>query len=167
MHQNLAVSLQQFCYGKISFIVLLVQNPFYSKSAVETTSILSNDGCRRCRGSVFDAEKMSMRSGDYHRMCFTCLACRRALDYLLAVDGPGAQLFFKKNNFCFSSFFCFTIHVAKVLFCTGNNQRQITSCIFSSLGLDIAKVFIFGQLQLVPRSLFLSEHRFFTDEKLP
>ena len=154
MHQNLAVSLQQFCYGKISFIVLLVQNPFYSKSAVETTSILSNDGCRRCRGSVFDAEKMSMRSGDYHRMCFTCLACRRALDYLLAVDGPGAQLFF-------------TIHVAKVLFCTCNNQRQITSCIFSSLGLDIAKVFIFGQLQLVPRSLFLSEHRFFTDEKLP
>ena len=121
MHENLAVSLQQFCYGKISFIVLLVQNPFYSKSAVETTSILSNDGCRRCRGSVFDAEKMSMRSGDYHRMCFTCLACRRALDYLLAVDGPGAQFLktitfvhfsFKNNNFFinfFNNFFIFKL----------------------------------------------------------
>ena len=68
---------------------MVIQNPFYPKSAVETTSILSHDGCRRCRGVVFDAEKMSMKSGNYHKMCFTCVACRRALDYLLAVDSPG------------------------------------------------------------------------------
>ena len=72
---------------------MVIQNPFYPKSAVETTTILASsktdsDGCRRCRGIVYDAEKMSMRSGVYHRLCFNCAACRRALDYLLAVDSP-------------------------------------------------------------------------------
>ena len=28
------------------------------------------------------------RSGNYHKKCFTCLACNRALDFFGAVDGP-------------------------------------------------------------------------------
>ena len=48
---------------------------------------------------VFDAEKMSMRSGSYHKNCFTCKSCSRNLDYLSAVDGPNAQ-----NVYCQSCY---------------------------------------------------------------
>ena len=79
---------------------MIIQNPVFPKSAVETTTILATgknvaeggEGCRRCHGLVYDAEKMAMRSGAYHKMCFTCALCRRALDYLLAVDSPGQWL---------------------------------------------------------------------------
>jgi hypothetical protein len=77
---------------------MIIQNPVFPKSAVETTTILATgknvadgEGCRRCHGLVYDAEKMAMRSGAYHKMCFTCALCRRALDYLLAVDSPGDE----------------------------------------------------------------------------
>jgi hypothetical protein len=36
---------------------------------------------------------MSMRSGNYHRLCFNCVACKRILDYLIAVDSPGKCMY--------------------------------------------------------------------------
>jgi hypothetical protein len=72
----------------------MTQNMEYSKASV-TTSVIHDDNsdssCPRCHGMVFDAEKMAMRSGVYHKKCFTCTTCKRALDYLLAVDGPNAE----------------------------------------------------------------------------
>ena len=55
--------------------------------------------CPNCKGVVYDAEKMSMNSGSYHKKCFVCTTCNRNLDYLLAVDGPNA-----KNVYCQSCY---------------------------------------------------------------
>ena len=85
-----------FCSGchKMMLEEITTKNQEYAKAVTSTSIIKGTDSsqcCPRCHGVVFDAEKMSMRSGDYHKKCFTCAACRRNLDYLLAVDGPNAQ----------------------------------------------------------------------------
>ena len=70
------------------------KNSEYAKAVVNTSVIsssISEDACPRCYGKVFDAEKMAMRSGMYHKKCFTCVTCHRNLDYLLAIDGPQAK----------------------------------------------------------------------------
>lgn len=83
---------------------MTTKNSEYAKSVVKTSIITSSSAsnvanCPRCHGVVFDAEKMVMRSGAYHRKCFTCTSCKRFLDYLLAVDGPQA-----KNVYCHSCY---------------------------------------------------------------
>ena len=30
---------------------------------------------------MFEAEKMTAKTGNYHKKCFTCATCKRALDY--------------------------------------------------------------------------------------
>ena len=70
------------------------KNSEYAKAVVNTSVIsssISEDACPRCHGKVYDAEKMAMRSGMYHKKCFTCITCHRNLDYLLAIDGPQAK----------------------------------------------------------------------------
>ena len=57
----------------------------------------------RCSGIVYDAEKMAMRSGVYHKKCFNCSTCRRNLDYLLAVDGPGGDQVYCRS--CYGKIF--------------------------------------------------------------
>ncbi len=55
-------------------------NVEYAKAVTKTSVILSDDPeacCPRCKGVVFDAEKMAMRSGSYHKKCFTCATCHR------------------------------------------------------------------------------------------
>ena len=49
--------------------------------------------CPRCTGKVFPAEMFSMRNGKYHRKCFSCSQCKRALDYNIACDGPNSEIF--------------------------------------------------------------------------
>ena len=74
----------------------------YAKSVTETSVICHSDTeacCPNCKGVVYDAEKMSMKSGSYHKKCFVCTTCNRNLDYLLAVDGPNA-----KNVYCQSCY---------------------------------------------------------------
>ena len=39
------------------------------------------DKCPKCGGKVFDAEKMQMQIGNYHKKCFSCSLCNRKLDY--------------------------------------------------------------------------------------
>ena len=63
-----------------------------AKSIVETTSIMADPGdnlaCPRCRGKVFEAERMNTSNGvTFHRKCFTCEECHRALDPAGACDG--------------------------------------------------------------------------------
>ena len=74
------------------------------------------DGCPRCSGKVFEAEKMTTKNGFYHKKCklssiltpfefsfqsifpfkgFTCGNCKRALDYQLCTEGPDANIYCK------------------------------------------------------------------------
>ena len=69
----------------------------YASSYIESDSILAPDGdidkCPRCGGKVFSAERCAMRSGQYHRKCFTCFDCQRALNASLATDGPNNEIY--------------------------------------------------------------------------
>ena len=70
----------------------------FGKSHVDTTSIAAGadeEGCPRCGGKVFEAERRSARSGDYHQRCFTCLDCHRIMDYFTACDGPDGDIYCK------------------------------------------------------------------------
>ena len=56
-----------------------------AKALTETSIIKTYDNdpdkCPRCQGKVFDAEKMQMKIGNYHKKCFSCSLCKRQLDY--------------------------------------------------------------------------------------
>jgi len=73
-------------------IVELSAEDIVAQSMVETTTIMADEGdknkCPRCSGKVFEAEKMTSNKSIFHRKCFTCQDCRRALDASLVNDGP-------------------------------------------------------------------------------
>ena len=50
---------------------------------VDTTKIMAKDGygCPKCGGMVFDAEKMTIKAGVFHKLCFNCNLCGQALNY--------------------------------------------------------------------------------------
>ena len=62
-----------------------------AKAMVGTTSILAQEGdpnmCPRCKGKVFEAEKIQSNRGMFHKNCFKCIDCHRALDPSLVFDG--------------------------------------------------------------------------------
>jgi hypothetical protein len=60
------------------------------------------DGCPRCGGKVFEAEKMTTKSSLYHRQCFTCGNCKRPLDYQMCAEGPDNNIY---CNLCYSHTF--------------------------------------------------------------
>ena len=72
-------------------IVELSAEDIVAQSMVETTTIMADEGdknkCPRCSGKVFEAEKMTSNKSIFHRKCFTCQDCRRALDASLVNDG--------------------------------------------------------------------------------
>ena len=78
----------------------------YAKSIVDCQSILADEDdpnkCLRCCGKVFDAERMSMKCGQFHKRCFTCFDCHKYLDYSTANDSPVSEVF---CNFCYSKSF--------------------------------------------------------------
>ena len=93
-----------FCNGchKMMLEEITTKNSQYAKAVTSTSIIKGTDTsqcCPRCYGVVFDAEKMAMRSGNYHKKCFTCSACKRNLDYLLAVTKKTINW---KNKICWS-----------------------------------------------------------------
>lgn len=78
-----------------------------ARAIVDTTSIMAESGdpscCPKCKGKVFEAEKMASNNGVFHKKCFTCGDCKRALDPALVTDGivPG-EIFCRytdKHNF--------------------------------------------------------------------
>ena len=73
-------------------IVELSTEDIVAQSMVETTTILADEGdknkCPRCSGKVFEAEKMASNKGLFHRKCFNCQDCHRALDFSSVNDGP-------------------------------------------------------------------------------
>lgn len=42
----------------------------------------------RCSGAVYEAEKVTIKADVYHRRCFTCNRCQRALDLMGAYVSP-------------------------------------------------------------------------------
>ena len=76
----------------------VVTAPERPQFQTDTTVIMAEEekeGCPRCGGKVFEAEKMTAKQGIYHRRCFTCVDCKRALDYQLLADGPDGELYCK------------------------------------------------------------------------
>ena len=60
------------------------------------------DQCPRCKGKVFTAELVAMKSGHFHKRCFTCCNCKRALDMSNACDGPNGDVFCSN---CYGKYF--------------------------------------------------------------
>ena len=62
-----------------------------ARAMVGTASILAEEGdpnkCPKCKGKVFEAEKMQSNRGVFHKNCFKCIDCHRALDPSLVFDG--------------------------------------------------------------------------------
>ena len=64
--------------------VVVDEGDALSKSAVETTAILAEEGdkfaCPSCKGKVFPAEKMSTSNGVvFHKKCFVCQVVSRQI----------------------------------------------------------------------------------------
>lgn len=49
-------------------------------------------GCPRCSGAVFEAEKLTVKDDVYHKRCFSCHRCARALDSLIVMVSPDANI---------------------------------------------------------------------------
>ena len=69
----------------------------YAKSIVNSQIISASEDdpnrCQRCSGKVFDAERMSMKCGQFHKNCFSCSECSRPLDYTTATDSSVGEIF--------------------------------------------------------------------------
>ena len=49
----------------------------------------------RCGGAVFEAEKLTVKDAVYHKRCFTCHRCSRALDSLTVATSPDGEIYCK------------------------------------------------------------------------
>lgn len=76
-----------------------------AKAVVDTTAIMASpgdpDACPKCRGKVFEAEKMVSTQGSFHKKCFVCNECNRALDQSSVVESSeeGLGVIYCKNCF--------------------------------------------------------------------
>ena len=84
----------------------LDNNSNIAKSYVQSETIMAMDNdpdqCPRCKGKVFPAEMVAMKTGKYHKRCFTCSDCKRSLDVSNASDGPNSDIF---CNSCYGKHF--------------------------------------------------------------
>ena len=65
------------CYPKIWHTPLPVDPSSTNKILADPSS---GPGCPRCGGKVFEAEKMLVGHGAYHKKCFSCKICARPVD---------------------------------------------------------------------------------------
>ena len=87
--------------GSITNLDSFEGNRIIADSMINTTSIKAKDGakdgCPKCGGRVFEAEKMMTRTRVFHRKCFSCEECSRALDSTNVAEGPGGDAVYCKN----------------------------------------------------------------------
>jgi len=51
------------------------------------------EGCPRCGGAVFEAERKQSRFRDFHKSCFNCNECHKSLDSTNACDAPDKDIY--------------------------------------------------------------------------
>lgn len=51
--------------------------------------------CVRCKGKVFDAEKVSTTSGLFHKSCYNCAACSKTLEMGSGNQAPNKEVLCK------------------------------------------------------------------------
>lgn len=68
------------CYPKIWHTPMEVE----SRAKIQATG--EDSGCPRCGGKVFEAERMACKTGQFHKLCFTCKICNRLMNYTNFVD---------------------------------------------------------------------------------
>ena len=67
----------------------------WARSHVETKSIVATggeEGCPRCGGRVFQAERRVAAGAAYHVACFSCQECKKLLDQTTACEVEGDLL---------------------------------------------------------------------------
>jgi hypothetical protein len=52
----------------------------------------------RCGGAVFEAEKLTVKNDVYHKRCFNCRRCSRAMDSLNVMVAPDGDIYCKVRN---------------------------------------------------------------------
>jgi len=55
----------------------------------------AGEGCPRCGGCVYSAEEVLAKGKAYHKTCFNCKSCRKALDSMQHCDGPDKEVYCK------------------------------------------------------------------------
>ena len=88
--------LQNSAYFQVCYkAVTAPDRPQICTDTAQIAAEDEKDGCPRCNGKVFEAEKMTTKNGLYHKKCFTCGNCKRALDYQLCTEGPDSNIYCK------------------------------------------------------------------------
>ncbi|CAG0907081.1 unnamed protein product, partial [Cyprideis torosa] len=64
-----------------------------SKNLEACIQAAPGEGCPRCGGCVYDAEKMLAKGTQWHRKCFNCGVCHKPLDSINACDGPDRDVY--------------------------------------------------------------------------
>jgi len=64
---------------------------------VSSIQAAPGQGCPKCGGEVFHAERMFSKGRTYHKACFTCEngSCKRPLDSVLVCDTPNGNIYCK------------------------------------------------------------------------
>jgi len=93
---SLSIAPDNNVYCKVCYkVVTAPERPQICTDLGQIAAEDEKDGCPRCTGKVFEAEKMTTKNGLYHKKCFTCGNCKRALDYQLCTEGPDANIYCK------------------------------------------------------------------------
>ena len=66
----------------------------FGDNTIFQTDEADQDACVRCKGKVFEAERIMANSGPYHKHCMTCLECHGNLDAGF-FNGPEGEIFCK------------------------------------------------------------------------
>ena len=67
---------------------------FIGDNTIFPTDEADEDACYRCKGKVFEAEKIVAKCGAYHKHCMTCAECHAFLDAGF-LNGPEGEIFCK------------------------------------------------------------------------
>jgi len=83
-------------YCKVCYkIVHAYERPQFQQDMTVIMSEEEKDGCPRCAGKVFEAEKMNTKRGLYHKKCFSCIKCKSQVGYFNAIEGPDDEVYCK------------------------------------------------------------------------
>jgi len=70
------------------------KNKFGEKTPFPTEES-DEDSCVRCKGKVFEAERINAKAGPFHKYCLSCMDCNGTLDASTFFNGPEGEVFCK------------------------------------------------------------------------